>query len=133
VIRLCALSSGVVAVILGVARAVSSSQALESDGTGLLVCAGINLGACWLAFVPIVVVSRRYPGFVPQAVLGATSIRLFVVASATLALSRWGPWSMMRLAGWMVVFYLSLLAVETGLSVRLLNRGSKNMHGCAAI
>jgi hypothetical protein len=125
----------VVAVILGVGRAVSSGPVLELDGRGLLVCAGINLGACWLAFVPSAIVShsRRYRSYLPQAILGGTTIRLLVVAPATMALIEWSTWPMMPLTIWMVVFYLSLLAVETVLAVRLLNRESKTMDGCAAV
>lgn len=85
------------------------------------LCGGLNLAASWLAFVPVACVQRRRPDYLPQAVLGATVIRLLVVAFGTLGAMLAGRWPMMPLSILMVVFYLVLLVVETTLSVRLLH------------
>ncbi len=81
-------------------------------------CGGVNLAAGWLAFVPVVLVRRRRKDYVPQALLAATTIRLFLVAGATLA-AMWSDWyDWWTLSVWMIAFYIAMLVVETGFAVR---------------
>lgn len=131
-IRLCLISTGVVALILGIERVVSLPSAFDLDDSGRWACAGINLGACWLAFVPMVVVARRWPDYVPQAAMGAIVIRMMIVVPATFAVFRLGFWPTMPLTLWILMFYLALLAVETMLAVQLMNREDKEMQGTSA-
>lgn len=83
----------------------------------LMFGAGINLGACWFSFIPIALVFRMNRDYLPQAALAGVTIRLMVAGPATLVAIRLGPWEMLPLGTWMVVFYVSLLAVETAVIV----------------
>jgi len=132
VIRLCVISATVVAVILGVARALSLGPYWELDDKGLWVCAGINLGVCWLAFVPMLIVVRRCPVFIPQAMMGAVVIRMLILVPVTLAVCIYGPWPAIPLMLWMLVIYLALLVVETRLVVKLMNGGLETVQGKSA-
>ncbi len=88
----------------------------------VLFCGTVNLLSCWAAFVPAAAAHRWLPTYLPQAALSATVIRMISVGSATLA-GLWLNWYPGMLLGcWMVGFYLSLLAVETAVVVRLLRR-----------
>jgi len=93
----------------------------ERVGGVILFSAGINLAACWVSFVPIMIVRRKCRSYLPQAALGAMTIRLLVVAGTMLTAMTVGDWPTMALSVWMTVFYLALLVVETTVTVRLLN------------
>jgi len=90
---------------------------------------GMNLIAGWLSFVPVVVVRRLRKDYLPQAVLAATTVRLFVVALATFVAMSMDWYAMWALSVWMIAFYLAILAVETGFAIWYA-RGSRPV-GCA--
>jgi hypothetical protein len=119
-IRLIVVSSLVAALVAVGGWWVAASRSPEWRGAVLWFSGGVNLSACWLAFVPIAWVRRKHATFAPQAALAATVIRLLVVASATMAGIRWGWYPFWPLAVWMMTFYLSLLLVETVLVVRVM-------------
>ena len=79
----------------------------------LCYCAAVNLVGCWLSFVPIAVARRRRPDYLQQAALGGILVRMIVAGTAALLAMTLGPWASFPLSVWMIVFYLSLLAVET--------------------
>lgn len=127
------LTSLVVVVLLGVTGVlVTARWAPEWGGQVVVFAAGVNLAACWAAFVPMILVRRKRADHLAQAALGATAVRLLVVAAAMLVAMLRGPWWTMALAAWMVIFYLALLAVETGWTVRLLARSPDATDGCTA-
>ena len=84
-----------------------------------------------MSFAPITVVQRKRPDYVPQAALGAMTIRILVVGAVTLGSLTYGPWPAWQLSVWMIVFYLSMLAVETPLTIRLLNAREGASSGCS--
>ncbi len=85
--------------------------------------AAINLLAGWISFVPVALVSRsRMTEYMPQAAMGAMVIRILIVAFALLGLMFWGPWDDFTISIWMLVFYLSLLIVETIVAVRAVQK-----------
>lgn len=118
-IRLMLLSLLVVVVVAGAGWWITASRWPAWAGGVVYFAAGMNLAACWLSFLPVVVVRRRRPSYVPQAALGATVIRVLAVASGTFAAIRCGWWPCWPVAVWVVIFYVSLLVVETVAVVRL--------------
>lgn len=95
----------------------------------LFFSAGINLGACWLSFIPLAVVGRRNRDYLPQAAMAGIAVRLFVVGAAALVALSIGPWDLWSVSVGMIVFYLSLLAVETAVAVRSLGFMSEGKDG----
>jgi hypothetical protein len=94
----------------------------------LLFSATLNLGACWISFVPIALVSRSRRDYLQQAALGAMVLRMLIALFGMLAAVLWGPWDVWPLSIWMLMFYLSLLAVETTMAVRLVSRTTGPME-----
>ena len=114
------LSLLVVGLVGGVGSLLAGSRAAEWGGAVLYFSAGLNLAGCWLGYVPIEIARRVQADWLPQAALGATVIRLLIVASGTLLAITQEWWPLRPLSVWMIVFYLSLLAVETVVVVKLL-------------
>ena len=96
------------------------------------VAAGLNLVACWMSFVPIAVVHRKKAEYLPQAALAAMAARFLIAAFGLLALMTFGPWDTFALSIWTVVFYLSLLVVETVATIRLQRRAEVDTPGGAS-
>lgn len=119
---LIALSLLVVMVVGGVGAVVTAWWIPAWGGSVIAVAAGINLAACWLAFIPIAVVMRRTRAWLPQAVMGATAIRLLFASAAGWVACALGPWATNALVIWLLVFYLAMLAIETVCAVRLVTR-----------
>ncbi len=86
----------------------------------LLFGAGVNLGGCWVSFIPVAIADRQNKDYLPQAALAGIVVRLIVVGAAALIALNAGPWDIWPVSVWLIVFYLSLLAVETAVTVRLL-------------
>ena len=76
-------------------------------------CAAVNLVACWLSFLLIVVVRRTNPDYLMQAALAGIVVRMMIAGSAAMIALSFGPWPSWPLSIWMIVFYLALLIVET--------------------
>ncbi len=119
---LIALSLLVVMVVGGIGAVVTAWWIPAWGGSVIAAATGINLTACWLAFIPIAVVMRRSRAWLPQAVMGATGIRMLLASAAGWAACALGPWGTNALVIWLVVFYLALLAIETVCAVRLVTR-----------
>jgi len=103
------------------------------SGAVVAYAAGVNLAACWIAFVPLVMAHRRQARHLPWAVLGTIVIRLVLVGVGAVGAAAAGFWPNKVLAAWLVVFYLVLLAVETGWAVRFVGRGSPGTDGSTRI
>ena len=69
---------------------------------------------------------------VPRAILVSTAVRLVLVGLAALGAGVYGRWAGKVVAIWFIVFYLTLLAVETGWAVRLVNRQFAKADGSAS-
>lgn len=113
------ISTLLVAALTGIGWSVTGRWRPEWGTQVLLVAAGINLAAAWVAFLPVALVRKKRFAYVPQAALAGMTLRILIAAFALLAAMRWGPWDATALSIWMLVFYLSLLAVETAFAVRL--------------
>jgi hypothetical protein len=111
----------VVMVVAGAGWWIAAGRWPAWTGGVVYFAAGVNLAACWLSFLPVSIVRRKRPSYVPQAALGATVIRLLAVASGTFAAIRYAWWPGWPVAVWVTAFYLSLLAVETVILVRLMH------------
>ena len=112
------------AAVLGltIVRLVAPCFFAPVEATAIFVAAGICLAAALLGLVPIALIAPRHPDWMIQAGLAAMVIRLFSTLGAGAAYLRfWSPpkWTFL-MAG--VVFYLVLLAAETGIIVRLVQR-----------
>lgn len=126
--------SSVVVLLLGSVGAWATGRWAPSWGGTVVPLAGAtNLGAFWVAFVPVAVVMRRGRQAVPQAMLMATGIRMLLVAGVTVAATIIGRWPAMALSAWMIFFYFCLLAVETGWTIRLVNRKTETTDGPASL
>ena len=132
-IRLVAISGVVVLLIGAIGWALAARWSAEWTGSVLVFGAGLNLAACWMSFVPIVLVQRTHREYIPQAALGATVIRLLTVAAGTLAALSFGWWPMWPLSIWIVLFYLVLLIVETAVIVRLVAKTFSKTDSIVAV
>ena len=99
----------------------------------IVFAASVNLGTCWLAFVPVATTLSRRRGGGVEAILAATVIRLLLVMGTALGAGLAGVWPTKVLAVWLAVFYLLLLSVETGWAIRLANRWPEGAEGPAAV
>ncbi|HOW73180.1 MAG TPA: hypothetical protein PKY77_21495 [Phycisphaerae bacterium] len=131
-IRLVLISAAVVLAIGGGAAFVGAHWTLGWGTTLIVFAAGLNLLACWIGLVPVTWAYRRARCWLPHAVAAATGIRLLIVASVTLAAMSLGPWRAVPLAAFVAVFYFSLLVVETGWTLWLVNRDPGTTSGCAS-
>lgn len=131
-IKLVLISTAVVLAIGGGAGFVGTHWDLGWGIPLIAFAAGINLLACWLGLVPVVWAYRRARLWFPHAVAVATGIRLLIVLSATLAAMSFGPWRALTLAAFVAVFYFALLVVETGWTLRLVNRDPGTTSGCTS-
>lgn len=126
--------SCVVVVLLGSMGGWATGYWAPSWGGTVVPLAGAtNLGAFWVAFVPVAVVMRRGQVAVVQALLMATGIRMLLVAGVTVAATIIGPWPAMVLSAWMIFFYFCLLAIETGWTIWLVNRKTETTNGPASL
>ncbi len=123
------LSLVVVGLVGGIGSAIASWRFPGWGGKVIVVAAGVNLLACWLAFLPLAAALRWARRALPQAVVSATAIRLVLVSLVGWAVCVFGYWRAEVLVIWLVVFYLSLLSVETVWAVRLVNRRTGNTDG----
>lgn len=89
----------------------------------VLLAGGTNLIAAWIAFIPIAWVHRHRTSYLPQAAIGAMALRMMLVASVLVVASMVGPWNVWLLATWLLVYYFSLLVVETAFAVLLVRDG----------
>lgn len=122
----------VVALAAGVAGEVVARRWWpEWGGPIIAVAASVNLGACWVAFVPVQAALRRRRERLPQAILTAMMVRLGLVGVATMAVVGLGLWGIEPVALWFVVFYCCLLTVETAWVVQLLKGGCEHGGGSA--
>jgi hypothetical protein len=124
-----ALSLLVVGGIGGLGVGVTAWRIPAWGGSVIVVAAAINLAACWLAFIPIAAAMRWSKEMLPQAVMGATTIRLMLATLAGWITCAFGPWRADVLVIWLVVFYLALLMIETIWAVRLVNRKPETSRG----
>ncbi len=83
-----------------------------------VICAGSAL----IGFLPMAVVSSRWPSFIGQAALGATALRLLLTISAGAAYQVLAKPHLPSFLFWAVIIYCLLLAIETGFGVYLIRR-----------
>ncbi len=105
------------AVVLAAPRMADAERA-----SAMIAAASICLLAGLIAMVPPAVVAPRWPDYIMQAGMGAMVIRLFLTLGVGMLYLKWytPPTSTFMTA--MVVCYLLLLAVETGVTLRLVKR-----------
>ncbi len=115
------LIGGAAECALGRRAAPVEAEAESWTGGVLWFAALVNLAACWLAFIPFGVARVRSSGLMFEMALAAVPIRLLLACGALLWGIWHGPWPAMPLMLWMVIFYLALLAVETGWMIRLMH------------
>jgi hypothetical protein len=121
-----------VAVLVGGIGAGVTERWLPGWGGLVIVAAGAaNVGACWLAFVPVARAAKS-PQRLPRAIVVSTVMRVGLVSLAALGVGVYGPWAAKVVAVWFIAYYLALLAVETGWAVRLVNRQLKGTDRSAA-
>jgi len=94
--------------------------------TCLWYAACVNLAAGWAGFIPLVVVRRRRPDYLPQAAMGGMALRILIVGVALLAMLMFSSMDSVACSVWMLVFYLSLLALETAMAVRLVRKADRS-------
>lgn len=90
--------------------------------TCLWYAACVNLAASWVGFIPLVVVRGKRPDYLPQAAMGGMALRILIVGAALLAILMFSSMNSVASSIWMLVFYLSLLALETVMAVRLVRQ-----------
>jgi len=123
------LSLAVVIAVGGIGRRVVAAWVSEESVAawtgGVVVFAGlVNLLACWASFVPFAVLrAMKATNLLLEAGLLAMGIRLSLVIGVMLVATFEPPWPITILGSWISVFYVTLLAVETGWVVRLSRRG----------
>lgn len=110
---LLALSVVVVAVVTACGWQLGVWRQRPIDVGIVVYCASVNLVACWLSFLLIVVVRRTKPDYLMQAALGGILVRMMVAGGATLVALTLELWPSWPLSIWMIVFYMALLVVET--------------------
>lgn len=117
------LMIAVVAVAVGLGYRTTAAWWGEPGLRSMWAAAAICLIAGVLAFVPLAVTVLKAPSYAGQAAFAGTTIRLLATAGLTAA------WQMLNddvhlrsLLNWLVVLYLPLLAVETGIGVVLVRR-----------
>ena len=106
-------------------RAAPPGRMEDWRGGVLWFAALVNLATCWLAFVPFAVAKARFADHLFEAALAAMPIRLMLAGGASLWGLWQGPWPRGPLVTWMVVFYLALLAVETGWMIRQVHEADR--------
>ncbi len=109
-------------VALGAVFVAAPRMADAERASAMIAAASICLSAGLIAMVPAAVVAPRWPDYIMQAGMGAMVIRLFLTLGVGMLYLKWytPPTSTFMTA--MVVCYLLLLAVETGVTLRLVKR-----------
>jgi hypothetical protein len=112
------------------ARHLIGEWALAYSGTAALVClVPAALTLAWATWV-----SRKAPESFLLMMLAGTGVRLFAVAGAALVLDSMVPFYSQHPGfwGWLVFFYLVILAVETGIILSAPRPGHKSDAADAA-
>jgi len=93
-----------------------------SNASAVTAAAVICVGAGLLAIVPPTLVVQRHPDYLIQAGLGAMAVRLLLtLGSGAAYFMVYAPPQNLFMSA-MVVGYLAVLAVETGVTVHLVKR-----------
>lgn len=107
------------AAVLGAVILIAPRLAEPADASAVIAAASICLAVGVVAMVPPAVVAPRYPDYLMQAAMGAMIIRLFLtLAVGALYLRMYSPPRAVYMNA-MVVCYLTLLASETVITLRM--------------
>ena len=94
-----------------------------SEGVqSLRAIAGICLGTALIGFIPVAIVSIRWPTYIGQAALAGTAVRLLLTIMTGAGYQVMVKPHLASFLFWAVVFYCTLLAIETGFGVYLIGR-----------
>ncbi len=100
-----------------------SASRWGSDGTDSLLAVGvICLCSSLLALAPLGFVAPRYPEYIGQAGLAATVLRLMLTMGALVAYQVLMTPHLQSFLFWAPIFYLLLLAIETGFGVAMVKK-----------
>lgn len=101
-----------------------------ADGVRSMYAIGaICLAAAVLGAAPLMLVARRWPAYMGQAVLGGTALRLLLTMAAAGAYQVAARPHLPSFLFWAVVFYLLLLVIETAFGVAAVRRHYRPVHG----
>lgn len=93
-----------------------------AGSASMWVAGAICLLAALLAALAPALVGRLWPGYMPQAVLAGTAIRLLTTMGLGLAYQALGQVHRDSFLAWLLALYLALLAAETAFGVALVRR-----------
>ncbi len=105
------------AVVVAAPRMASPEQA-----SAMIAAAAICLSAGLIAMIPPAVVAARWTDYIIQAGMAAMVVRLFLTLGLGLLYLKWYAPPMSTFLTAMVICYLLLLAVETGVTISLVKR-----------
>ena len=92
------------------------------NAEAMVAAAAICIGAGWLAMVPPVVAVASFPEYVAQAGVVSIGVRLLLTLSIGMGYLSWASPPRHAFMTALAVWYLALLAVETGVTAYLARR-----------
>jgi len=109
--------AGVVALAVGLGYAPTRGRWGLEGLASMWAAAAICLAAAVAAALPLLIVGSRSPTYVGQAALGGTVMRLLLTGLLGVGYQLWTNVHLKSFLTWLTVLYLSLLVVETVMSL----------------